>query len=147
MRKSLLFAFMFPAVFLGAGFAWQGNMDSNHSKVTIPVARTSPIDGKRMFLNYCSPCHGSDGLGHGPVAPALKVQPIDLTRLSLNHGGKFPSDHVTAVLEYGVDIPSHGSAEMPMWGPILGKMDQSSLQQRAMRISNLRRYLEEIQMK
>jgi hypothetical protein len=51
------------------------------------------------------------------------------------------------VLQNGIDIPSHGAAEMPVWGPILGKMDQANMQDRLLRISNLSRYLESIQAK
>jgi mono/diheme cytochrome c family protein len=34
--------------------------------------------GRRMFLIYCSPCHGQDGNGHGQVAQG-DFQPPDLT--------------------------------------------------------------------
>ena len=33
-----------------------------------------------------------------------------------------------SVLEFGARIPSHGTAEMPVWGPVLGKMDQANPQ-------------------
>jgi len=147
MLKSLLIGLVAATVAVGAGSARQGNVTTSDSKVIIPLAKTTPIDGRQMFDNYCAPCHGRDGRGHGPVAPALKVQPVDLTLMSRNHGGKFPGDHVTAVLEYGSEIPAHGTAEMPVWGPILGKMDQGSVQQRAMRISNLRQYIAGLQVK
>jgi hypothetical protein len=64
----------------------------------------------------------------------------------LNHG-KFPDTHIVSVLEIGADAPSHGSAEMPVWGPILGKMNVSNPQDRLLRVSNLSRYLESIQVK
>jgi len=51
------------------------------------------------------------------------------------------------MLEIGADMPSHGSAEMPVWGPILGKMNVSNPQDRLLRVSNLSRYLESIQVK
>ncbi len=35
---------------------------------------------------------------------------------------------------------------MPVWGPILGKMNQTNFQDKQLRISNLSRYLESIQM-
>jgi mono/diheme cytochrome c family protein len=116
-------------------------------KVTIPVSKTSPTSGQQMFANYCTPCHGQDGKGQGPVANALKSQPSDLTILSRNNNGKFPGAHVTAVLQSGVNIPSHGSASMPVWGPILGKMDITNPQDRELRISNLNRYLRTMQEK
>jgi mono/diheme cytochrome c family protein len=119
-------------------------------KVVIPVNKTASNDGKQMYSNYCAPCHGVDGRGHGPVAPALKVQPTDLTILSKDNLGKFPDSHIATVLQFGAEMPSHGSAhgsaEMPVWGPILGNMSRSnSAAEKQQRISNLTQYLKTIQ--
>ena len=116
-------------------------------KVTIPLTKTVPTSGKQMYTNYCTPCHGQDGKGQGPVASALKSQPSDLTILARTNNGKFPGSHVTAVLEFGSKIPAHGSAAMPVWGPILGKMDVTNPQDKQLRISNLSFYLRTIQVK
>ncbi|MGO9338971.1 MAG: c-type cytochrome [Terracidiphilus sp.] len=121
--------------------------DQSQSKVTIPVTKTSATNGKVMYSNYCAPCHGVDGRGQGPVASALKTPPSDLTVLSRNNHGKFPDTHIVSVLQSGVEIPSHGSPEMPVWGPIFGKMNTTNPQDRLLRISNLSRYLESIQVK
>jgi hypothetical protein len=51
------------------------------------------------------------------------------------------------VLQFGKEIPAHGGGEMPAWGPILGKMNQSNPQDRLLRICNLSRYLETIQVR
>ncbi len=147
MLKSLLFAFMIVAVAMGTGSARQGDGKTTNSKVVIPLAKTRAADGRQMYVNYCAPCHGVDGRGDGPVAGALKRSPTDLTLMSRNNGGKFPAIHVISVLEYGSDIPSHGTAEMPVWGPILGKMDPSAMNARNMRISNLREYIQGMQVK
>ena len=81
------------------------------------------------------------------LQPALKKAPVDLTVMTkLNHG-KFPDSHIVSMLEIGADMPSHVSAEMPVWGPILGKMNVSNPQDRLLRVSNLSRYLESIQVK
>ena len=72
---------------------------------------------------------------------------MDLTVLTRNNHGKFPDAHIVNVLQNGVDVPSHGSLEMPVWGPILGKMNQTNPQDRLLRISNLSRYLETMQVK
>jgi hypothetical protein len=57
------------------------------------------------------------------------------------------SAQVASVLQLGVDVPSHGNAEMPVWGPILGKMDLANSEQMALRISNFSHYLETMQAK
>lgn len=36
--------------------------------------------GKQVYRKRCSPCHGVDGDGNGPVAPFLNPRPRDLTR-------------------------------------------------------------------
>ncbi|MGD0630194.1 MAG: c-type cytochrome [Terracidiphilus sp.] len=121
--------------------------DQSKSKVTIPVTKTTASSGKQMYSSYCAPCHGVDARGQGPVASALRTPPMDLTVLSRNNHGKFPDTHIVSVLQNGAEIPSHGSAEMPVWGPILGKMNQTNPQDRLLRISNLSRYLESVQVK
>jgi mono/diheme cytochrome c family protein len=138
--KRLLLTAMSALLAVSIGFAAQSK-----EKVTIPVNKTTASDGKQMFTNYCAPCHGVDGKGHGPVAAALKKQPDDLTGLTKKNNGKFPDAHIVTVLKFGADIPSHGSSEMPVWGPILGKMNKTNVQDKELRISNLSRYLESIQ--
>lgn len=127
---------------LAAGYA-----DQSRAKVVIPVDRTNPTDGKLMYASYCAPCHGVDGRGQGPAASALKVQPADLTVLTRNHHGKYPDTHVLAVLKFGADVPAHGSVEMPIWGPILSKVNNVNIQEQSLRIVNLTRFLESIQQK
>jgi mono/diheme cytochrome c family protein len=138
-----LFLLALSAVFcLAVGYGETAN-----SKITIPVNKTDATNGKQMFASYCAPCHGTDGRGHGPVAPALRMQPVDLTGLSRANNGKFPSAHISSVLQFGSEMPVHGTAQMPVWGPILGKMNQQNVQERALRISNLSAYLKSIQTK
>jgi mono/diheme cytochrome c family protein len=140
MLKSLLFTGFAAAALVGAGYA-----DQASQKVVIPVTKTAPSDGKTNFVNYCAPCHGVDGKGNGPVAAALKQQPVDLTVLSKNNGGKFPALHVESVLQGGSTIPSHGTREMPVWGPVFATMDQGSTQEKTIRINNLLAFLRTIQ--
>ncbi len=120
---------------------------SKTKEVTIPVTKTASVSGKQMYGSYCASCHGVDGKGDGPVGLMLKNPPADLTVLSRNNGGKYPAARVVSVLQFGAKIPSHGTAEMPVWGPVLGKMDQTNSLDRPLRISNLSRYLETIQAK
>ncbi|MGA2219570.1 MAG: c-type cytochrome [Terracidiphilus sp.] len=142
MLRHLLVTAM--TVLVAAGMCYA---DQTTTKVIIPVDRTQATNGKQMYTNYCAPCHGTDARGRGPVASALRTPPTDLTLLTkLNHG-KFPDTHIVSVLEIGADAPAHGSADMPVWGPILGKMNVSNPQDRLLRISNLSRYLESIQAK
>jgi len=140
MLKRLLVIAVALTFAVGMGYA-----DRSKTKVTIPVNKTAPTSGSQMYASYCAPCHGLDGRGHGAVAAALRRSPTDLTALARSNQGRFPDTHIVTVLQNGVDVPAHGAAEMPVWGPILGKMDQAHTQDRMLRISNLSRYLESIQ--
>jgi len=46
--------------------------------------------------------------------------------LAQRHGGKFPTEYVTTVLQYGVEIKAHGSQDMPVWGPVFGPSESLS---------------------
>ncbi|HUN86932.1 MAG TPA: c-type cytochrome [Terracidiphilus sp.] len=140
MLKRLLLISLAAAVAVGMGYA-----DQSRTKIIIPVDKTSPTSGKQMFTSYCAPCHGVDGRGHGPAAKALKSEPTDLTGLSKKNHGRFPDTHIISVLSFGADVPAHGTAEMPVWGPILGNMNKTNLQDKQLRLSNLSRYMESIQ--
>jgi mono/diheme cytochrome c family protein len=140
MLKSLLVTAVAAVLAASLSFA-----DQSQSKVVIPVEKTSPTDGKQMYTNYCAPCHGVDGKGNGPAASSLKAQPTNLTELQKDNHGKFPDTHIVAILQFGADVPAHGSATMPVWGPILGNMNRTNAQDKQLRISNLSRYLESIQ--
>jgi mono/diheme cytochrome c family protein len=142
MLKCLLVTALAATLAAGIGYA-----DQSKAKVTIPISKTNATSGKQMYVNYCAPCHGVDGKGHGPVAPALRTPPSDLTALSRNSRGKFPEAHIVAVLQNGSEIRAHGTTEMPVWGPILGKMNQTNPQDRMLRVSNLSRFLDNMQVK
>ena len=136
---------LLTALAAGLTFGGVGYADQSNAKITILVNKTSPTSGRQMFTSYCAPCHGVDGRGHGPAATALKSAPTDLTGLSKKNHGSFPDTHIFAVLQFGTETPSHGSAEMPVWGPILGKMSLVNAQDKQLRISNLSRFIESIQ--
>jgi cytochrome c len=57
-----------------------------------------PLDGARIFRNYCASCHGVNGNGDCPVAPALKTKVPQLTTLAQRNGGMFPADRVRSII-------------------------------------------------
>ena len=114
-------------------------------KIVIPADRTAANNGQQMYTSYCAPCHGVDGKGHGAAATGLRSQPSDLTLLLRKNHERYPETHVVSILEFGTEVPAHGSSMMPVWGPILGNMNRSNFQERQLRISNLTRYLERLQ--
>src|ERR1035437_3577167 len=62
------------------------------------------VKGPDLFRAHCAACHGSDGKGGGPVAPALKAKVPDLTVLAKNNGGKFPTARVRQFIS-GDEVP------------------------------------------
>ena len=72
--------------------------------------------GKLDFRQYCAQCHGKHGTGEGPVAPALKKKPANLTLLSRNNGGVFPEDEVRDFIDGSKAAEGHGTRDMPIWG-------------------------------
>jgi mono/diheme cytochrome c family protein len=109
-----------------------------------PSAPAGP-SGAELFRSYCAPCHGVDAHGKGPTAAALKVAPPDLTVLSKRNKGTFPADRVAAILKNGVDMPAHGTAEMPIWGSTFA--DIKTHRVIVMSVDELIRYLESMQVK
>jgi mono/diheme cytochrome c family protein len=145
MLKRVLFMVAAAGLVLASGYANQPNQTT--AKVVIPANRVDPTSGKQMYSSYCAPCHGQDGRGNGPVASSLKSQPTDLTTLAKTNNGKYPDAHVATVLRFGPDVPAHGTAQMPVWGPVLGNMSNGHATESTLRIANLSRYLQSIQAK
>ena len=140
MIKPVFIAAVAAALVLTMSYA-----DQPKGTLVIPAPKTDPTNGKMMYAGYCAPCHGADGRGNGPVAPALKTQPTDLTGLAKANHGKYPENHIVSVLRFGTDVRSHGSAEMPVWGTIFTKMSKVNSQEKDLRTANLSRYLESLQ--
>ena len=113
----------------------------------VPITNAPSNSGKDMFNSYCAVCHGTDGKGNGPAASAMKAAPTDLTLLAQKAGGKYPSAHVSAVIRGQAALPSHGSADMPVWGPLFSSISQGHEAQVQQRIANLVKYIETLQAK
>lgn len=111
-----------------------------------PFSLLSPsLYGVDNFHSYCSPCHGRDGRGHGPVAVVLKTPPPDLTTLAARNRGVFPRGRVRDFITNGSEeTPAHGTSEMPVWGPTFRSLDSSD-RAVSVRIANVVEYLATIQ--
>ena len=107
--------------------------------------QTSAASGKEMFNEYCGSCHGIDGTGKGPAAASLKVQPTDLTQLAKNNGGKFPTAHVHELMNGRASTAAHGSADMPVWGPVFLRVSHSHESEVQLRINNLTEHIQSLQ--
>jgi mono/diheme cytochrome c family protein len=117
--------------------------------VGVPAAAGAdePVTGKQLYTAYCALCHGSDGKGGGPFSPQLKTWPPDLTRLAAKNHGVFPEMRLTETIDGEFAKPSHGSAEMPIWGPVFRTIAHGHNDSAQLRINSLVKYLEAIQEK
>ena len=112
-----------------------------------PAGRTSPSSGQEMYRAYCAACHGTDGKGDGPASAALKSHPSDLTVLAGRNAGKFPELRVFGAINGDLRVAAHGSKDMPTWGAVFGQMDGTDVARVKLRIRNLTKYIESLQVK
>ena len=113
-----------------------------------PVRREPTLEkttvGSELFRFYCSNCHGQDAKGRAATSAMRRAAP-NLTALSVNHGGVFPREAVRNVIANGAGKESaHGTADMPVWGAIFRAFEPNDTMV-AVRIDNLVRYLESLQ--
>lgn len=99
-------------------------------------------EGRKLFMQYCATCHGSDAKGNGPSARTLKKAPADLTKIE-KVDGKFPTVKVQRIISGDDMLESHGSRDMPIWGTVLRRNYGPGFA--TLQIYNLTRYLESIQ--
>jgi mono/diheme cytochrome c family protein len=106
------------------------------------------ISGSDLFSFYCASCHGREGKGDGPMAAALRTPPSNLTTIAKRNGGQFPRDRVERFVSGDREpaAAAHGSADMPVWGPIFRSLDPRDTLNRV-RIENVVSFVESIQEK
>lgn len=104
------------------------------------------VKGPALFRAYCASCHGADGKGGGPVVPALRSKPPDLTTIARRNGGVFPASRIQNIIAGDQVITAHGSREMPIWGPIFHQVERDQ-DWGEVRLHNVTKYLELMQEK
>lgn len=111
--------------------------------------------GNNDFIQHCSACHGLDAKGFGPKTGSLKVRPSNLTLMSQNNGGHFPTKKLTDLIDGRPDkglSRSHSNGDMPSWGYVFRNEKGHSLatnvtaeKQTKVRIHNLVEYIRSLQ--
>jgi mono/diheme cytochrome c family protein len=76
----------------------------------------SPAEGKKIYLTYCSTCHGDKGKGDGPAANSLPVKPADHTNGAVMN--QFSDQFLLDVISKGGGQVGK-SMFMPAWGSSL----------------------------
>ena len=120
-----------------------------------PMARAAGLDdlnGRQLYLRFCSACHGEQGYGDGPVRDQFKTLIPDLTRITRRNSGvdpgRFPTDRIARIVDGRTAVAAHGTREMPVWGhafaDALGDSPEAQKQASAM-VDRLVQYLADIQ--
>ena len=142
MARSI-FALASVAIAALTGIGVSGVAGQTRGAQTPPILAES-LAGRDSFELYCAPCHGSGGRGDGPVAPALRTRPADLTTLARRNDGAFPGEDVRAfVTGTGRTLAAHGTTEMPIWGPMFRAFESDARARE--RIANLVSFIESMQ--
>lgn len=88
--------------------------------LTLKARAADVEEGKKVYMQFCSSCHGQSGKGDGPAAAALNPKPRDHT--DREYMSKLSDEQLFKVIkEGGASIGK--SPLMPPWGPSL-KDDQ-----------------------
>jgi mono/diheme cytochrome c family protein len=146
MNARRTYAFLVAALAalpLAAGMYAQSEK-AGAAEVQAPAYLIESLEGRDLFRAYCATCHGMDARGGGPSAAGLKTAPPDLTQIAGRRGGVFPLAGVEKIIAGEATSATHGMREMPVWGPILGQIQQDQSLGKV-RIRNLAKYLESLQ--
>ena len=84
-------------------------------------------DGHRYFVRYCASCHGTDGLGDGPVAKSLATPPPNLRKLGDKYGMPLPSHRIAELIDGRDTAKAHRTRDMPVWGERLYELGQGDM--------------------
>ncbi len=109
-----------------------------------PAKPIASVQGADTFKAYCASCHGPEAKGNGPAAKALAKTPADLTTIAKRHGS-FSTIDVEQVIRGTNEHVSHGSRDMPVWGPVFDAINGNDKAVVQLRVTNLVNYLKSIQ--
>lgn len=107
-------------------------------------------EGKKLYLRYCSACHGESGKGDGVVSQSMRPHPNDLTVMAKQAGGHFAVADMAGRIDGRETERVHGDPDMPVWGevlrdePVAGKSPEEAATSRIILITE---YIKSIQVK
>ena len=112
----------------------------------VPITRL-PVDaGKEMYSSYCASCHGEDGKGYGPAAPALSKPVPDLTQLASQNRGQYPKYKVLTALSKHSESHYIGTrSEMPDWHTAFVSLDRSCPFRAQVRAISISKHIQTLQ--
>jgi len=81
--------------------------------LTQAAAAQDKAEGKKLYITYCSGCHGEGGKGDGPAAASLPVKPANHTDGAAMN--QLPDKFLSEIISKGGQAVGK-SAFMPAWG-------------------------------
>lgn len=81
--------------------------------VAPPAAAQDKAEGKKLYITYCSGCHGESGKGDGPAAVSLPVKPTNHTDGAAMN--QLPDKFLLEIISKGGQAVGKSSF-MPAWG-------------------------------
>jgi mono/diheme cytochrome c family protein len=87
-----------------------------------PTWAQNSSEGKKLYLTYCSSCHGETGKGDGPAAQSLPVKPANHTAGATMN--QFTDKFLMEIISKGGGAVGK-SPMMPAWG---GALKEGQLQ-------------------
>jgi mono/diheme cytochrome c family protein len=130
---------------IGGGLVLAIAAPASAQKIERKAARPiASVEGVDTFKAYCAVCHGPQAKGNGPAAKALSKTPADLTTITKRHGN-FSQNDVENIILGTQEMISHGTRDMPMWGPVFLSVNSYDNSLVKLRLSNLVEYLKSIQ--
>ena len=146
-RRWMVAAAAVAAVIVGTRAAAQEQAKPVPELKQVPATGFVGIEGHETYAAYCAVCHGGDGRGDGPAAPALKMPVPDLTTIAKRHG-KFDALALARIVMGSDKMPAaHGSVSMPIWGPIFKVRASDDRAVARLRAQNVVKHLESLQAK
>jgi mono/diheme cytochrome c family protein len=107
-----------------------GSLAAAALTIALSARAADLAEGIDLYRNHCAACHGVDGEGDGPAAPAMRTPVPNLRILARRNGDVFPADAVTAYID-GTEIKAaHGDRQMPIWGEVFRSADAKKARER-----------------
>ena len=90
-----------------------------------PSSAEQAYSGSGDYQVFCSSCHGTAAKGDGVIAKSLPKRPADLTQMALRNKGVFPEEKVAGTIDGREPLSAHGNSDMPAWGEVFAKSQES----------------------
>ena len=122
-RFGLTIFFLFACALLLTGCGEQEEPVKSEPIVTSEEIRGNAQNGKKLYEQFCLPCHGATGKGDGPTGQFLPVKPADFAQHMPHHVENWADYYFKIIKEGGAAMDPPRSPLMAPWGGQLKESD------------------------